>query len=509
LVNIAVVAAAFCAGKREHMRRTKIIATIGPKSSTADTIQKMIDAGTDAARLNFSHGTHAEHRQRSRVIRRLSAKNGKAIGIIADLQGPKIRTGELDSPVELNKGDDLIVTTRKVKSAGNRISTLYGRLHRDVSPGDRILFRDGSMAVEVARIEDRDIHCRVVFGGTLTSHTGMNVPGVEISEPSLTRKDRDDVKLAVELGVDYLAISFVRSPDDVSKLKRLLKKHGADIHIIAKIERPEALDRLDEIIAAADGIMIARGDLGVEMPPEKVPRIQKDIIDRCAKAGKPVITATQMLESMTTDPTPTRAEVSDVFNAIYDGTDAVMLSGETAVGSNPVRVVKMMERIAAEADSNKAKSMAERGKTTFRRVGMARSFEAAIGRATEIAARNLQARLIVCFTSSGYTALQASSYRPDTPIVGATQHQEILPRMSLYWGVQPILTPTAKTVDEMIENVERELSRRRLVRKGDSIIITAGYPLGVSGTTNMMQLVRIGEQPAKPDAKSGRGKRGQ
>jgi pyruvate kinase len=304
-------------------------------------------------------------------------------------------------------------------------------------------------------------------------------------------------------------MSFVRKPDDILKLKKLLKKLGADIHVIAKIERPEAIERIDEIIATADGIMIARGDLGVEMPPEKVPRIQKDIIERCGKAGKPVITATQMLESMTTKPTPTRAEVSDVANAIYDGADAVMLSGETAVGINPVRVVKMMERIAGEADSNKAKSITERGKTMIRRAGWNRNFETAIGRAVQMAAQILQSRLIVCFTSSGFTALQASSYRPDTPIVGATQHERILPRMSLYWGVQPILTPKAETVDEMIENVERELSRLRLVRKDDSIIITAGYPLGVSGTTNMMQLVRIGEHLKKPTAKSGRRKRGQ
>jgi len=336
----------------------------------------------------------------------------------------------------------------------------------------------------------------------------MNLPGVKISEPSLTRKDRGDVELAAELGVDYLAMSFVRSPDDVVKLKRLLKKLGADIHVIAKIERPEALDHIDEIIAATDGIMIARGDLGVELPPEKVPRIQKDLIERCGKAGKPVITATQMLESMTTEATPTRAEVSDVANAIYDGSDAVMLSGETAVGSNPVRVVRMMARIAEEADTNKAKSLSERGKTMVRRSVWNRNFETAIGHAVQMTAQILESRLIVCFTSSGFTALQVSSHRPNVAIVGATQHERVLPRMSLYWGVQPILTPATETIDEMIENVKRELLKLRLVRKGDSIIITAGYPLGVSGTTNMMQLVRIGEHLTSSTAKSSRRKRG-
>ena len=491
------------------MRRTKIIATIGPTSSTEDVLQKMIEAGMDVVRLNFSHGTHAEHGKRFRQIRRLSAKNGKQIGIIGDLQGPKIRIGELEStPLELRKGADLIITTQRIKGSGRRVSTSYGKLHRDVAPGDRIFLRDGSMAVRVVKIEDRDIHCRVIFGGTLTSQAGMNVPGVEISEPSLTRKDRKDVKFAAELGIDYLAMSFVRSPDDILKLKRLLKKLGANIHVIAKIERTEAVEHIDDIISVADGIMIARGDLGVEILPEKVPQIQKDIINRCIAAGKPVITATQMLESMITESTPTRAEASDVVNAIYDGTDAIMLSGETAMGTNPTRVVKMMARIAKEADNNITNNLVERRRTAISRLGTYRNFETAIGRAIETTARYLPTRLIVCFTSSGFTAVQASSHRPNVPIIAATQNESVLPRMTLYWGVQPILTPEAKTVDSMIENVERELSRRSLVQKGDSIIITAGYPLGVSGTTNMMQLVRIGEHLTKPTAKSGQGKRG-
>jgi pyruvate kinase len=491
------------------MRRVKIIATIGPNSHNEDVLRRMIEAGMDMARLNFSHGNQAEHKLSLRLIRKLSARSGRHIGIIGDLQGPKIRIGEVENaPLELRKGGDLIITTRRTRGSGNRVATTYRRLSRDISPGDRILIRDGTIEAKVAEVEGPDIHCRVVFGGALTSHAGMNIPGVEISAPSLTRKDRKDAEFAAELGIDYLAMSFVRSPDDVLKLKRLLKKLGGCTHVIAKIERPEAVEQIDDIISAADGIMIARGDLGIEILPEKVPQIQKDIIERCIKAGKPVITATQMLESMTTRPTPTRAEVSDVVNAIYDGTDAVMLSGETAVGSNPVRVVRMMERIAGEADSTKAKSMTEKGRTVFRRMGENRNFETAIGRAIEITSRSLQARLIVCFTSSGFTALQTSSYRPDIPIIGATQHESILPRMSLYWGVQPILTQKAETVDEMIENVERELLRRRLVRRGDSIIITAGYPLGVSGTTNMMQLVRVGEQLAQSTRESSRGKRG-
>ena len=469
----------------------------------------MVAAGMDAARLNFSHGTHAEHQRSYRRIRKIGARADKPICVIGDLQGPKIRIGELeDAPVELRRGDGLIITTRRIKGSGNLVSTIYRRLHRDVAPGDRILIQDGAIEVKVVEIEGRDIHCRTVFGGKLNAYGGMNLPGVEISEPSLTRKDREDAKFACGLGVDYLAMSFVRRPDDVSKLKRLLKKLGADIHVIAKIERPEAVERIDEIISVADGIMIARGDLGVEMPAEKVPQIQKDIVLRCIEAGKPVITATQMLESMITKPTPTRAEASDVVNAIYDGSDAVMLSGETAVGANPVRVVKMMARIAAEADEYVAKNFIEKGRKMLRRVGEIGSFEKAIGQAVQTTTAHIPTRCIVCFTSSGFTAQQVSSYRPGIPVIGATQNENVVTRMGLYWGVQPTLVPEAETLDDMIENVEKKLSERRMARKGDNIIITAGYPLGVSGATNLMQLVRIGEHSAHSAAQTGGGKRG-
>ncbi len=491
------------------MRRTKIIATIGPSSGARNVLRKMVDAGMDLARLNFSHGTHAEHEQHFRRIKQLGAKAGRPIGVIGDLQGPKIRIGELeDAPINLRKGADLTITTRKIKGTGQLVSTTYRRLHEDVKPGDRILVRDGSIELKVMRIKRRDVHCRVVFGGELVAHAGINLPGIKISEPSLTRKDREDAKLAAALGVDYLALSFVRSPEDVLKLKRLLKRLGANIHVIAKIEKPEAVERIAEIISAADGIMIARGDLGVEMPPEKVPQIQKDIITRCAGASKPVITATQMLESMITKATPTRAEASDVVNAIYDGADAVMLSGETAVGANPARVIRMMARMAEEADSHMSNKRADRSRRLSDRMGQNRVFETVIGNAVGTATNYLSIRLVVCFTSSGFTAMQVSSERPKATIIGATQHEGILPRMSLYWGVEPILTPAAETIDDMIENVERELLRKRMVRKGDSIIVTAGYPLGVSGMTNMMQFVRVGDHSTHSPAKARGRKRG-
>ncbi|MBI5116981.1 pyruvate kinase [Candidatus Poribacteria bacterium] len=477
------------------MRRTKIVATIGPSSNKEETLRQMIEAGMDVARLNFSHGTHADHERSFRMIRKLSEKLGKPIGIIGDLQGPKIRTGELaDGPLTLRRGGVLIITTRKMNGAGDTISTTYTRLPHDVRHGDRILLDDGSIEVRVLRVENRDIHCRVVYGGALSAHKGINLPGVKISAPSLTPKDKEDVRFAVKLRMDYLAMSFIRQPEDIIRLKKLLKTLGAEIPIIAKVEKPDALANIDGIISVADGVMIARGDLGVEMAREKVPQIQKDLIMRCIEAGKPVITATQMLESMIRQPTPTRAEASDVVNAIYDGTGAVMLSGETAVGDYPVHAVRMMARIAEEADTH----VVEREKKVFRHSGVIDSFEDAIGQATDTTARHLRTRYIVCFTSSGFTAQQVSSYRPETPIIAATQNVEIVPRMSLCWGVQPICVRKAETVDSMIANIEDELLMRKMVRRGDSIIITSGYPLGVRGTTNMMQLVKVGEHKMHP-----------
>lgn len=471
------------------MRRTKIVATIGPSSSDEDALRRILAAGMDAARLNFSHGTHESHKRSYDLIRKLASELDTPVAIIADLQGPKIRTGELaGEPLRLKKGGELVITTRPMKGHDGIISTTYGRLHKDVEPGDRVLLDDGAMEARVTKVEGRDIHCQVAWGGTLGAHKGINLPEVKISEHAPTRKDLEDARFATSLGVDYLAMSFVRQADDIARLKKYLRRHGADTPVIAKIEKPEALENIDAIIKASDGIMIARGDLGVEMPPEKVPQIQKDLIARCIEAGRPVITATQMLESMIERSTPTRAEASDVVNAIYDGTGAVMLSGETAIGKYPVNAVRMMARIAEEADTY----VAEEQKKEFRHRQVIDSFEDAIGQATQTTARHLPTRLIVCFTSSGFTALQVSSYRPSVPIIAATHSCDLPPRMNLYWGVHPICVEKASTVDEMIARVEDELLDRRMVKPGDSIIITAGYPLAVPGTTNMMQLVRVG-----------------
>lgn len=483
------------------MRRTKIVATIGPSSSDEAVLRRMIEAGMDVARLNFSHGTHEDHEANFRKIRKLSEQADKPVGIICDLQGPKIRVGELaGSPLKLHKGGTLIITTRTVKGAGARISTTYKRLHHDVKAGDRILLDDGTMEVRVVKVDGRDIHCRVINGGTLEAHKGINLPGIEISELSLTEKDKEDVRFAVKLGVDYFAMSFVRRADDIIHLKGLLVKLGARTPVIAKVEKPEALQHIDEIIFVADGVMVARGDLGVEMSPEKVPQTQKDLIRRSIEAGKPSITATQMLESMIRQPMPTRAEASDVVNAIYDGTGAVMLSGETAVGDYPVQSVKMMARIAEEADTN----VVEKQKRVFRHPATIGSFEDAIGQAVETTARNLPTRLIACLTTSGFTAQHISSYRPLAPIVALTQNKAVRERISLLWGVQPVCVQEASTIDTLIACAERELLKRRLVKKGENIIITAGYPLGVSGTTNLMQLVRVGHKGFVFSGRSGK-----
>ncbi|RJP15660.1 MAG: pyruvate kinase [Candidatus Abyssobacteria bacterium SURF_5] len=471
------------------MRRTKIIATIGPKSSDEAVLRRMLEAGMDVARLNFSHGTQEGHERSFRLIRKLSSEMRRPVGIIADLQGPKIRTGELATdPLNVRTGSTLIITTEQIKGSNGRISTTYRRLHRDVKPGDRILLDDGSIEVTVKKISGRDIYCRVVSGGVLGARKGINLPGIKVSEPTLTRKDKEDITFAAALGVDFFAISFVRQPDDINRLRALLQNLKCATPIIAKIEKPEALDNIDDIISVSDGIMVARGDLGVEMPPEKVPQIQKELIGRCNQAGKPVITATQMLESMIHEATPTRAEASDIVNAIYDGTSAVMLSGETAIGDYPVLSVKTMAKIAEEADIY----VIEKEKKIFRRSTAIDSFEDAIGQATQTTSRHLPTRLIVCFTSSGFTAQHIASYRPEAPIIAVTQHKSVQERVSLYWGVQSILVEPAETVDRMIERVKEELLKRAMVRRGDSIIITAGYPLGVSGMTNMMQLVRVG-----------------
>jgi pyruvate kinase len=466
-------------------KRTKIIATIGPASSSPAIIARLIHAGMDAARLNFSHGDRKDHVRRIRLIRSESAKAGKQIAIIQDLQGPKLRVGAMQNDaVTLKRGDRVTVTTRKMTGTSAVISVTYPRIAKDLRSGDSILLDDGRLELKVIKKNPGGLLCTVVCGGVLMSHKGVNLPGAHLSLPSLSEKDREDLLFGAEQEVDYIALSFVRSAEDIRRTRRFINAFGADTPIIAKIEKPEAIDNLAGIIEAADGIMVARGDLGVEMSPEQVPLLQKRIINACNAAEKPVITATQMLESMIENPRPTRAEASDVANAILDGTDCVMLSGETAMGNYPVQSVEVMARIAVQAETSLCPIPPD--------VHISGTGES-VAHAACRAAEEQCASAIVTFTQSGSTALLVSKHRPRAGIIAATPFQKISRRLSLYWGVTPIILKVRRTTDDMIAGVERAMLRRKLVKPRDLIVITAGVPVGVAGSTNMMKIHHVGE----------------
>lgn len=466
-------------------KRTKIIATIGPASSSPTVIARLIHAGMDAARLNFSHGDRKDHLQRIRFIRVEAEKTGKQIAIIQDLQGPKLRVGVMrNDAVTLKRGDKITLTTKKIIGTNTLVSVTYPSLTKDLQAGDIILLDDGRLELRVTKKNIEGLTCKVVRGGVLKSHKGVNLPGAQLSLPSLSRKDKDDLRFGVKQGVDYIALSFVRTANDIHRARRFIKSLGANIPIIAKIEKPEAIQNLDEIIRAADGVMVARGDLGVEMSPELVPLLQKKIIEACNCVEKPVITATQMLESMIENPQPTRAEASDVANAILDGTDCVMLSGETAVGNYPVQAVEVMMRIAVQAET----SLSPRPPDIH-----ISGYDESVAHAACRAAGEQRAQAIVTFTQSGSTALLVSKHRPGMRIVAATPFEAVARKISLYWGVTPVILQTKKTTDDMIASVERIMLSKKLAKQRDLIVITAGVPIGVAGSTNMMKIHRVGE----------------
>jgi len=466
-------------------KRTKIIATIGPASSSPAVIAKLIHAGMDAARLNFSHGERKDHITRIRLIRQASISAGKPIAIIQDLQGPKLRVGNMQNDgVALKRGAIVTLTAKKVVGTSSLISITYSRLAKDLRPGDTVLFDDGRLELRVLRRSGSGLQCKVIRGGTLKSHKGVNLPGANLTLPSLSPKDRQDILFGIGRGVDYIALSFVRSASDIEATRSFIRKAGVDIPIIAKIEKPEAIRNLDEIIQAADGIMVARGDLGVEMSPEQVPLLQKLIIRACNDAEKPVITATQMLESMIENPQPTRAEASDVANAILDGTDCVMLSGETAVGKHPVQAISVMARIAVQAETSLEPIPPDK------HIG---GLDESVAHAACRAAAEQHVRAIVTFTQSGSTALLVSKHRPAADIIAPTPFERVARKVSLYWGVIPVILKTKKTTDDMIRSVEAIMLEKDLARKRDLIVITAGVPIGVAGSTNMMKIHRVGE----------------
>jgi pyruvate kinase len=468
-------------------RHSKIVCTIGPVTRTPRMIRKLIDAGMDVARLNFSHGTHEEHAQNIASLREAAVLMKKPIAILADLQGPKIRTGALagGGSVALRTGQKFVITTAKVLGDSTRVSTIFRPLPHEVKPGDRILLSDGLIELRVERVRSHEVHCQVVNGGILGEHKGINLPGVQLHVPALTEKDRLDLRFALKQGVDYIAVSFVRRAEDVVLAKSLIRRAKKDTPVIAKLEKPEAIENLEEILRVSDGVMVARGDLGVEMNPECVPVVQKNIIARAREFRRPVITATQMLESMTENPRPTRAEASDVANAIFDGSDAVMLSAETATGRYPVEAVSMMARIIEQAEE----SIHEYPRpATQERLKVPETVAELVCHAS----RELHMKLIAVFTHSGFTARLVSRYRPLVPIVAFSPEAHTRRRMALLWGVTSRSILDIKKIDGLAMIAEKRLMEERLVRRGDVIGIVAGTPMGIRGTTNFMKFHVIG-----------------
>ena len=468
-------------------RHSKIVCTIGPASRDPRILKKLLEAGMDVARLNFSHGSHSEHLAIIKTLRNTAQKLKKTIAILADLQGPKIRTGPLASgtAVQLRTGQEFTITTAKILGDSTRVNTTFLPLPKEVHRGDRILLSDGLIELRVESVQGREVNCRVVNGGALGEHKGINLPGIKLRVPALTPKDKADLKFALAHGVDYIAVSFVRRPEDVLLAKSVIRRAGKDTPVIAKLEKPEAIENLEEILRVSDGVMVARGDLGVEMSPERVPVVQKAIIARAREFRRPVITATQMLESMTENPRPTRAEASDVANAIFDGSDAVMLSAETASGKYPVEAASMMARIICEA---------EESMTEFARPATQEKLKVAETVAELVchASRELHMRWIVVFTHSGFTARLISRYRPLVPIAAFSPEAATRRRMALVWGVRPLAIPDLRKVDQLAEISEKRLLQEKLVRKGDVIAVVAGTPMGVRGTTNFMKFHIIG-----------------
>ncbi len=470
------------------MRKAKIVCTIGPASSSEDLLKKLVLAGMDVARLNFSHGDHDSHKRLHRQLRKLSRATNRPLAILQDVQGPRIRLGKFKTGKALiQTGASYVLTTRKITGDETRAAVQYTNLHKDVQKGDRVLIADGTIQLRVQDVEGQDILTKVVVGGTLKDHKGINLPGVRLSTPAVTDKDKRDIRLGLELGMDVVAISFVRSPEDVLQVRRMVRKAKSACQVIAKIEHPDAVDCLDDILDVCDGIMVARGDLGVELPPEKVPAIQKSAIHRANARGKLVIVATQMLESMIRNPRPTRAEASDVANAVFDGADAMMLSGETAAGAYPVEALQMMVRIISEAE----KSPAFRSAPRPRLLKDPAKFTNAISNATVVSSEDIGARLIIAFTESGNTARLISDYRPKARIIALTPHLETYNRLAVFWGVEPVKVPAVKSTDAMLRQVNKTLVERGFAHVGEELVITSGVPLGQKGSTNMLKLHRV------------------
>jgi len=473
------------------MLRTKIVCTLGPASDSEAAIHAFLNAGMAVARINFSHGAHADHARRIELVRRLAREAGRPVAILADLQGPKLRVGLLpEDGIPLVEGETVILADQESSTDASLIPLPHPEVLRDVQPGDRMLLDDGLLELRVLDRDGEQVRAAVVTGGTLTSRKGLSLPHTSLQMPSITEKDREDSIFGVEQNVDYFGLSFVRSAGDVTHLRNWLQELGAGTPVIAKIEKPEALGCIDEILEVSDGLMVARGDLGVEAPAEEVPIAQKRIIRACNRAGKPVITATQMLDSMMRNPRPTRAEASDVANAILDGSDAIMLSGETAVGRYAVQSVQMMARIAQVTErSMPYADWLQRTEDTF-----LASVTDAIGQVASEIAADLDAKAIITSTMSGATARRVAMHRPVTPIIAPSPSETTCRQLALVWGVQPLLVEQFVDTDTMIATAVGAAQARNLVGEGDLVIITAGVPVGGSGLTNMLKAHRVGEE---------------
>ena len=476
-------------GGLARARRAKIVCTLGPATDNPEVLAALLAAGMDVARLNFSHGTHLEHARRLRKLRQAAAACGKVVAVMQDLQGPKIRTGRLEGGkgVELRAGAPIIITTRPVTGNAQQVPTTYQDLPKEVRAGSCVLLSDGLIELRVERVKGPDVHCRVVNGGELAEHQGINLPGVSLRISALSRKDREDLRFGIQHRVDYIALSFVRRAEDVLALKRMLARTGRPIPVVAKLEKPEAIERLDEILAATDAVMVARGDLGVELPPEMVPVIQKRVIARAAAMRIPVITATQMLESMTVHPRPTRAEASDVANAIFDGSDALMLSAETAAGRYAREAVEMMARIISAAESTHHPFSSQQ---VWRQAGILNVPEAICESAAHMAAE-LNLKAIAVFTQSGSSARLISKYRPRVPVFAFSPLHHVLRRAALYWGVTPVYMSRVQSTDRMVEGAAGRLRELGVVVPGDVIAVIAGTPIARRGTTNLLKVHRI------------------
>ncbi|MBL1113503.1 pyruvate kinase [Streptomyces sp. 110] len=471
------------------MRRSKIVCTLGPAVDSYDQLKSLIEAGMNVARFNMSHGSHPEHEERYHRVRKASEETGHAVGVLADLQGPKIRLETFkDGPVELVRGDEFIITTEDVDGDRTICGTTYKGLPGDVSKGDQVLINDGNVELRVTAVEGSRVRTIVIEGGVISDHKGINLPGAAVNVPALSEKDIEDLKFALRMGCDMVALSFVRDASDVRDVHRVMDEVGRRVPVIAKVEKPQAVANMTEVVAAFDGVMVARGDLAVEYPLEKVPMVQKRLIELCRRNAKPVIVATQMMESMITNSRPTRAEASDVANAILDGADAVMLSAESSVGSYPIETVKVMSRIVEAAEQE----LLSRGLQPLVPGKKPRTQGGSVARAACEIADFLGAKSLVAFTQSGDTARRLSRYRAQQPIVAFTTDASTRNQLTLSWGVESYVVPYVEHTDAMVDLVDAELLKLGRYSEGDTMIMTAGSPPGVPGTTNMVRVHHLG-----------------